>query len=97
MHTPNVAPPTGAHVHELKRVAPLKRAADLARYERLLKLREVAARTSLSRTAIYDLQKRNLFPAAVCTGARSVAWKESEIEAWIAALPRTAIVQGADQ
>jgi prophage regulatory protein len=53
----------------------------------LIRLPEVMKRTALSRSQIYDLMERGEFPRSVkITGARSVAWAESEIVGWIAAL-----------
>ncbi len=49
---------------------------------RLLHLREVLTRTSLSRTSIYRLMDLGSFPAPVALGSR-VAWIESEIESWV--------------
>ena len=49
---------------------------------RLLHLREVLSRTSLSRTSIYRLMARARFPASVALGGR-VAWLEEEVEAWV--------------
>lgn len=48
---------------------------------RLLHLRSVIDRTSLSRTSIYRLMARARFPASIPLGGR-VAWLEAEIEAW---------------
>ncbi len=49
--------------------------------ERFLPLREVLARTSLSRSHTYRLIAEGTFPASVPLGGR-VAWLESEISAW---------------
>ena len=49
---------------------------------RLLHLREVLSRTSLSRTSIYRLQALGTFPASVPLGSR-VSWVESEVQDWI--------------
>lgn len=49
----------------------------------LLRLPEVKRRTGRCRSAIYADISAGRFPAAVPIGARSVAWLESEIEAWI--------------
>lgn len=49
---------------------------------RLLHLRAVIHRTSLSRTSIYRLMARAQFPSQVPLGGR-VAWIESEVEAWL--------------
>lgn len=49
--------------------------------ERFLPLREVLARTSLSRSTIYRLVSEGTFPKSIALGAR-VAWLESEVSAW---------------
>lgn len=49
---------------------------------RLLHLRAVIDRTSLSRTSIYRLMARAKFPLQVPLGGR-VAWIESEVESWV--------------
>jgi prophage regulatory protein len=51
----------------------------------LIRRREVERLTALSRSRIYDLMKQGAFPRPVALGAMSVAWVESEIQAWIAA------------
>ncbi len=50
--------------------------------ERFLPLREVLARTSLSRSQIYRLIASGDFPKAVPLGARR-AFLESEIQEWM--------------
>ena len=50
--------------------------------ERFLPLREVLARTSLSRSTIYHLIAESSFPASISLGSR-VAWIESEVQGWI--------------
>ncbi len=49
---------------------------------RLLPLREVLARTSLSRSTIYRMLAEGTFPASVPLGSR-VSWIESEVQNWI--------------
>jgi prophage regulatory protein len=49
---------------------------------RLLHLRDVLERTSLSRTSIYRLMSRKQFPYSISLGSR-VAWIESEVQGWI--------------
>ena len=49
--------------------------------ERFLPLREVLARTSLSRSLTYRLIAEGTFPKSIALGSR-VAWLESEISAW---------------
>jgi len=51
---------------------------------RLLKLPSVTRRTGRSRSAIYRGMADGTFPRPVRSSERSVAWIESEIEAWIA-------------
>ncbi|SDJ15162.1 helix-turn-helix transcriptional regulator [Lutimaribacter saemankumensis] len=51
--------------------------------ESLLRRHMVEARTGLSRSTIYDWMKRGEFPKPVKLGARLVAWRESEINAWL--------------
>lgn len=52
---------------------------------RILRLRQVIARTGLSRSTIYDQISNDKFPKQVSLGPKSVGWIEKEIEAWIAA------------
>lgn len=49
---------------------------------RLLRLREVMARTGLGRSAIYARMAAGAFPKVVKMGASS-AWVEDEIRDWI--------------
>ena len=51
--------------------------------ESLLRRPEVEARTGLSRSTIYDWMKRGEFPLPVKLGARIVAWRASDIDAWL--------------
>ena len=50
---------------------------------RLPTLKEVTARTTLSKTSVYELMKEERFPKQVRLGNRSVAWVESEVDAFI--------------
>lgn len=50
---------------------------------RLLRRREVEARTGLSRSSIYARMGEGTFPLAVGLGGRSVCWVESEVAAWV--------------
>lgn len=52
--------------------------------DRLLPRPEVEAACSLSRSSIYDMMAKGQFPRPVRLGARRVAWREADIEAWIA-------------
>ena len=51
--------------------------------EKLLRRPEVEARTGLSRSTLYDWMRRGEFPQPVKLGARLVAWRESDIAAWM--------------
>ena len=55
--------------------------------DKLLRRPEVQARVRLSVSRIYSLMAMGDFPRPIKIAARSVAWKESEIEAWIASRP----------
>ena len=51
---------------------------------RLMKRPEVEVLTGLSRSSIYDLMTRGVFPHCVKLGPKSVAWVEGEVRQWIA-------------
>ncbi len=53
--------------------------------ERLLGIRTVVERTTLSRTEIYRRIRDEDFPRQIKLGARRVAWKERDIDFWIQA------------
>ena len=50
---------------------------------RLLRLREVMARTGLSWTTIYDWRKEGRFPQPILLGTRTRVWIESELDEWM--------------
>lgn len=52
---------------------------------RVISLREVLSRTSMSRSAVYALQKQGEFPKSVSITERRVGFVESEIEDWLKA------------
>ena len=56
---------------------------DTPKKERFLRLTDVMARTGLSRSAIYLSISEGNFPQNISLSARSVAWLESEIDAWM--------------
>ena len=59
--------------------------------EKLLRRREVEALTALSCSTIYGWMKAGTFPKPVVLGAKKVAWRESDIAAWLEArTPRAA-------
>lgn len=51
--------------------------------ERLLRRHDVETRTGISRSSIYAWMKCGDFPQPVKLGTRLVAWRESDINAWL--------------
>ena len=51
--------------------------------DKLLLLEEVRARVRLSQPTIYRLRRKGKFPAPILVGEKRIAFRESEIEAWI--------------
>lgn len=60
-------------------------ACDNAGKERFLRLCDVKLLTGLSRSTIYLYIQTGRFPRPVNIGMRSVAWLQSEIDAWMTA------------
>lgn len=52
--------------------------------ESLIRRAEAEAQTGLSRSTIYKLTAEGKFPAPVRLSARAVAFRASEVDAWIA-------------
>ncbi len=52
--------------------------------ERLLRLREVQQRIPYSRSSIYLKISLGEFPRPVKMGKRAVAWREADVEKWMA-------------
>lgn len=50
---------------------------------RMLRRRQVEARTGLSRSTIYAGVNAGTFPKPVHLGAQAVGWIESEVDAWL--------------
>jgi len=53
--------------------------------ERILRRPHVEAVTGLSRSTIYAWVAAGCFPKPIALGTRLVAWRESDIDAWLAA------------
>ena len=51
--------------------------------DKLLRRPEVEARTGLGRSTIYDWMRQGKFPRPVKLGTRLVAWRQSDIDAWL--------------
>ena len=59
-----------------------------ARTSSLLTIEQVCERTTLGRTSIYErLREDETFPKPVRPTKRTVRWRASDIDNWIAALP----------
>jgi prophage regulatory protein len=52
--------------------------------ERLIPYARVIFLTSLSRRSIQRMQQEGLFPRAIRLSTQRVAWRESDVEHWIA-------------
>ena len=53
-----------------------------------MRLPEVMQMTTLSRSQVYALMKAGQFPRPLRVGARAVAWRADEIDAFIKTRPR---------
>ena len=51
--------------------------------ERFLRFKQTCERVGLSRATVYRWQEAGKFPQSVCLGEKRVAFRESEIEAWM--------------
>ncbi|HMV53806.1 MAG TPA: AlpA family transcriptional regulator [Rhodocyclaceae bacterium] len=62
-----------------------QRDAQSEQHVRLIRLREVLAKTGLSRSACYAAIQAGTFPAPIpiLPGGRSTAWPEHEVDAWL--------------
>jgi len=55
--------------------------------EKLLRPKDVQRMIGLSRTTIWRLEQRGLFPLRRQLGARIVGWLEEDVSAWLESLP----------
>ena len=60
--------------------------------ERLLRIDDVCFMTGLGRSTIYAKVKAADFPGPVQLHGASVAWRETDVDAWIATRPAVAAV-----
>lgn len=54
--------------------------------DRIIRLPELMAILQISRTVVYELQKKGVLPHSVRIGARSVGWKLSDVDRFVASL-----------
>lgn len=52
--------------------------------EKLIRLPDVLGQTGRSKPGVYADMAKGSFPAPVKIGARAVAWRQSDIQDWIA-------------
>ena len=62
--------------------------------ESLIRLPAVISRVGLKQSRLYELIQSGEFPPPVRLGIRAVAWRESEVSAWIASRPSARPVAG---
>ena len=60
----------------------------VAEGERLLTVKEVIDLTGLARRTVYAQMRDGRFPVCLKLAERAVRWRLSEIEEWLAKLPR---------
>ncbi|WP_372998337.1 helix-turn-helix transcriptional regulator [Sulfurimonas sp.] len=54
--------------------------------DKAMRIQEVIERVAISRSKIYDLSNKNLFPKPFkVKGTKMVRWRESEIQNWLEA------------
>lgn len=67
-----------------RRTAP----ANVTPLDRLLSLSEVRQVTSFSRSSIYRMVADGMMPAPLKIGASRIAWRSSDLNAWLSTLPK---------
>lgn len=55
--------------------------------ERILSQREVMSLTGLSRTTLYKLRRKSMFPQAIKRGEQKIGWHRADIIDWIRSRP----------
>jgi prophage regulatory protein len=65
--------------------------------DRLLRLPDVLFLTGLGKSSIYACIKEGTFPGAVNLTDRAVAWRESEVNAWISTRTAAAVQPGSEE
>ncbi len=59
--------------------------------DRIIRLREVVARTGLPKSSVLHLVKHLDFPSPLRLSPRTIGFWQSEIDHWIASSPRTEV------
>ncbi|TVL54822.1 transcriptional regulator [Shewanella algae] len=78
----------------MKTVTPLKKstASPTQNLDRLVREQECRQITGLSRQRRWEMEKDGRFPKRISLGTRSVAWRLSELQAWISEVAETRAV-----
>jgi prophage regulatory protein len=50
---------------------------------RLIRSKEVQAITGLPKSSLHNMARAGSFPAPLKLGARAVAWREADVQAWV--------------
>lgn len=58
---------------------------------RLLKMKDLLMQVPLSRSQVYKLIAEGSFPAQINLSGRAVAWRQEDVDAWIASRERTIV------
>ena len=58
--------------------------------DRLLDIKDVSAKTSISRSKLYEMMAKGLFPQSIHLAPQMVRWRESTIDAWLDTLESSA-------
>ena len=58
----------------------------IERLDRLLTIKQITAEIGISRSTIYRLTRKGVFPKPIPIGDRGKRWPESEIKVWLAGL-----------
>ena len=62
----------------------------IERLDRLLTIKQIAAETGISRSTIYRLTRKGVFPKPIPIRDRGKRWPESAIKVWLAGLKASA-------
>lgn len=54
--------------------------------KKIYRLKEVVELTSLSKSTIYRMISAGVFPASIALSQRAVAWRVSDVDAWLDSL-----------
>lgn len=50
---------------------------------KLIRIDQVKEITGLSRSTLYEMMNKGLFPQSISIGSRAIAWTDSSIQEWI--------------